>query len=55
MADHLENLLDLLDKSWMIDGLGQFNVAEMTGAFIHVFATGGTFELTVDGAETWIV
>ena len=55
MADHLENLLDLLDKSWMIDGLRQFNVAEMAGTFIHALTTGGTLELTVNGAEAWIV
>ena len=55
MADHLENLFDLLDKSWMIDWLGQLDVTEMTRAFVHAFTASSTLELTVNGTETWVV
>lgn len=55
MADHLEDLLDLLDETRMIDGLGKLDMTKVSGTLGHVLEAGGALELAVDGAKTRVV
>ena len=55
MADNLQDLLDLLDEAWMVDRLGQLDVAEVTGTFTHGLRAGFALELSVDRAEERVV
>ena len=55
MADHLKNLLHLLDKAGMEYRLRKFDVAEMTRAFRHGLGAGFAPVLSVNGAEERVV
>lgn len=55
MADNFQNLLDLLDESWVVNRLGQLNVPKVARTFGHVLIASGALELTVDGTQSGIV
>ena len=55
MADHLQQLLDLLDKPRMINRLCQLDVTEVARTLGHILIAGSTFELPVDGSKPRIV
>lgn len=55
VADHLEDLFDLLDESRMIDGLGQLNVAKVTRTLCYSLQTRRALEAAVDRSEAGII
>jgi hypothetical protein len=55
VAHSLENLLDLLQKTMMIDRHSQFDDTKMTWALDLVFFAGGAFEVSIDSAEMRVV
>lgn len=55
MTDDLQDLLDFLDKTRMVDGLGQLDMTKMAGTLAHGLRTRLALELSVDGAEERVV
>lgn len=55
VADHLEELLNLLQEPGMVDWLGQFNVTKMTGTLVHALIARSTLELTVDRSQARVI
>jgi hypothetical protein len=55
MADHLQQLLDLLEESRVKDRLCQFDVTEMTRTFRHVLIARSALVLSVDGSESRVI
>lgn len=55
MADDLQNLLDFLDETGMVDRLCQLNVTKMARTLAHGLGTGRASELSIDGSELGVV
>lgn len=55
MADHFQQLLDLLEKSRVEDRFCQLDVPEVARAFRHVLVASSTLELTVDGSQSRVI
>lgn len=55
MADSLQDLLDLLQESVVIDGRSQLDDTEMTWTFGLVFFASGATEVSIDSTEMRIV
>ena len=55
MADHFQQLLDLLDKPRVINRLCQLNMSKVARTFSHILIASGTFKLPVDGPKSRIV
>ena len=55
VADSLQDLLDLGHESIVVDWRSKLDDSKVSRAFGHVFFTGVTFEIAVDGAQMRIV
>lgn len=55
MADHLQQLLDFLNETRVINRLCQFDVSKMARTFSHILIAGRAFELSVDRSKARVV
>ena len=55
VADSLENLLDLVHETIMIDRNSQLHDTKVTGTLLLVFFTSGASEVAIDCTEMRIV
>jgi hypothetical protein len=53
-ANRLKNLFDFPHETNVIDWFCQFNVTKMTWTVGHIFTTGGTFQVAINGTQKWI-